>query len=246
MNLIVDQGNTSIKIALFNEKGMVDVKIFALSSAEEVISYIKGLNYQNAIYSTSSLPNNEVLATINENSTTFVNLTYRTLIPIKVDYATPQTLGMDRVAAAVGAREICGEVSTLVIDAGTAVTYDYVTADGVYKGGNIAPGISMRLKALNHFTKSLPLVEVSEEYPLLGVDTNSAILSGVMSGVLYECEGYIAKISKKEANLKVILTGGDHLLLYNQLKNSTFVPLIDEEYLVLKGLNAILRYNVEK
>ncbi|MBQ3555625.1 MAG: type III pantothenate kinase [Bacteroidales bacterium] len=246
MNLIVDQGNTSVKIALFDKDGIVSVDVFELSSVEEIMLSIKKLNYCNAIYSTSSLPVNSLMATLKENSVTFVNLTYHTPLPIKVDYATPQTLGMDRVAAAVGAREVCGEVPTLVIDAGTAVTYDYLTPDGVYKGGNIAPGISMRLKALNHFTKSLPLVEVSNEYPLLGVDTNSAILSGVMSGVKYECEGYIAKISKKDTNLKVILTGGDHLLLYNQLKNSTFVPLIDDEYLVLKGLNAILRYNVEK
>ena len=246
MNLIIDQGNTSVKIALFNGREILKMATFENSLTEAIKDYILGLEFNNAIYSSVSKQNEELVNLLSGRVSKVVILNYKTPLPIEVEYATPQTLGTDRVAGAVGAREVTPLVPTLIIDAGTAITYDYITADGVYKGGNIAPGISMRLKALNYYTASLPLVEVSEQFSLLGYDTQSAILSGVMSGVVYECEGYIAKISKKEPKLHVIITGGDHLLLYNQLKNSTFVSLIDEEYLVLKGLNAILNYNVEK
>lgn len=246
MNLIIDQGNTSVKIALFDNEKISEIKTFSLTSKEAIKSYLKGLDYQKAIYSSVSLQDEELLTIISEYKSDNIILTHQTKLPITIEYATPHTLGVDRIAGAVGAREINKTEPTLIIDAGTAITYDYVTAQGVYKGGNIAPGISMRFKALNQYTKSLPLVEASNSYPPMGTNTTTAILSGVMSGVVYECEGYIAKISKKEPKLNVIITGGDHEMLYNQLKNSTFVPLIDEEYLVLRGLNAILRYNVEK
>ena len=246
MNLIIDQGNTSVKIALFNGSEILKMATFENSLTEEMKDYILGLEFNNAIYSSVSKQNEELENLLSGRVSKVVKLNYKTPLPIEVEYATPQTLGVDRIAGAVGARGENPLSSTLIIDAGTAITYDYITAEGVYKGGNIAPGISMRFKALNNYTKSLPLVEPSLQYPLLGNDTISAILSGVMSGVVYECEGYIAKISKKEPDLKVIVTGGDHKLLYNQLKNSTFVSLIDEECLVLKGLNAILRYNVKE
>ena len=246
MNLIIDQGNTSVKVAHFNDDEISKVIIFDNSEIDALKNHIKGLCYSRAIYSSVSSKNEELISLISNSVPDFIILSHETKLPIKVEYATPQTLGVDRIAGAVGAREVDSQSPTLVIDAGTAITYDFITAEGVYKGGNIAPGISIRFKALHNYTKSLPLVEPSLQYPLLGNDTVSAILSGVMSGVVYECEGYIAKISKKEPNLKVIITGGDHKLLYNQLKNSTFVSLIDEEYLVLKGLNSILKHNVKE
>lgn len=246
MNLIIDQGNTSVKVALFEDDEILEVRTFENSSVEALKSYIENLSYRGAIYSSVSLQNDELIALLSKNESEFIILNHQTKLPITIEYATPHTLGVDRIAGAVGARKVNSQSSTLVIDAGTAITYDYITSEGVYKGGNIAPGISIRFKSLNNYTKSLPLVEVSDNYPELGNDTVSAILSGVMSGVVYECEGYIAKISKKEPDIKVIITGGDHKMLYNQLKNSTFVSLIDEEYLVLKGLNSILRYNAEK
>ena len=246
MNLIIDQGNTSVKVALFENDKICEVKSFDNSELEAFKSYICEVSYRKAIYSSVSLQNEEIKRVISEKVSDFITLTHHTKLPISIEYATPQTLGVDRIAGAVGAREVNPSTSSLIIDAGTAITYDYINSEGVYKGGNIAPGISMRFKALNNYTKSLPLVEVSMQYPQLGNDTKSAILSGVMSGVVYECEGYIAEISKKEPNIQIIITGGDHKLLYNQLKNSTFVNLIQEEYLVLKGLNAILRYNVKE
>ena len=246
MNLIIDQGNTSVKVALFENDKVFEVRSFENTLIDELKNYITHLNYQSAIYSSVSLQNEEIKRAISEKSPNFITLSHQTKLPIAIEYATPHTLGVDRIAGAVGAWEVNPFSFTLIIDAGTAITYDFITAEGVYKGGNIAPGISMRFKSLNSFTKSLPLVEASSQYPQLGNDTVSAILSGVMSGVVYECEGYITKISKKVPDIKVIITGGDHKLLYNQLKNSTFVSLIDEEYLVLKGLNAILRYNVKE
>lgn len=246
MNLVIDQGNSSLKCALFNGDDIVKIGVFANDAHDELLNYLSLLQFEGVIYSSVSGYNNSLLDLFAKQDKRLILLDYKTRLPIKIDYSTPNTLGVDRIAGAVGAWLLNGETTTLIIDAGTAITYDLLTSDGVYRGGNIAPGISTRFKSLNHYTKKLPLIEPSLQYPELGFDTNSAILSGVMSGVVYECEGYIAKIYKKEPQMRVIFTGGDHKLLYNQLKNSTFVPLIDEEHLVLKGLNAILRYNVEK
>ncbi|MBP3354502.1 MAG: type III pantothenate kinase [Bacteroidales bacterium] len=246
MNLVIDQGNTAVKIAQFINDEISTLKIFNKEDVEDMMEYVQQIQFSVAIYSSVGGDIFSIQNIISKKADCFIKLSHATPLPITIEYSTPQTLGVDRIAGAVGAWCVNKGKTSLVIDAGTAITYDIVTAEGIYKGGNISPGISMRFKALNHYTNSLPLVTLSEVYSLVGRDTESAILSGVMNGVMSEVEGYIDKISKKERNISVILTGGDHSVLHNQLKNSTFVPLIDEEYLVLKGLNTILRYNVEK
>lgn len=246
MNLVIDQGNTAVKIAQFIDDEISTLKIFNKEDVKDMAEYVRQMQYSGAIYSSVGGDISSIQNIISKKAGCFIKLSHITPLPITIEYSTPQTLGVDRVAGAVGAWSVNKGKTSLVIDAGTAITYDIVTAEGIYKGGNISPGISMRFKALNHYTNSLPLVVLSEAYSLVGKDTESAILAGVMNGVMCEVEGYIDKISKKERNISVILTGGDHSVLHNQLKNSIFVPLIDEEYLVLKGLNTILRYNVEK
>ena len=166
-------------------------------------------------------------------------LTMSTPIPLRNAYSSPETLGMDRLAAAVGAWFLNPGHDMLVVDAGTAVTYDFVSADGTYRGGNIAPGIGLRLKSLHEHTGALPLVSAQGSIPQFGNDTETAIRSGVINGIRHELEGYIAEISFISPSLLVFLTGGDAEFFDIKAKSSTFaVP-----DLVLLGLARIAEYN---
>jgi type III pantothenate kinase len=147
---------------------------------------------------------------------------------------------MDRLAAAVGAyMQVKGNV--LIIDMGTAITYDFVDSEGNYRGGNIAPGMQMRLKALHDYTARLPLVAAEGAHPHLGEDTETAIRCGVIDGIRYEIEGYLRQFFLKYHNLSVFFTGGDELYFEDEIKKRIFA----DKLLVLKGLNEILSYNLK-
>lgn len=162
-----------------------------------------------------------------------------TPVPITNSYKTPQTLGVDRLAAVVAANDMQSGKDLLVIDAGTCITYDFIDAEGIYRGGNISPGVNMRMKALHWFTDKLPLVSPDGETPQWGNTTETAIRSGVIQGVGLEIEGYIRKIKEAYPSLLVFVTGGDGELFKMNDENTIFV----DKYLVLKGLNRILNYN---
>jgi len=139
----------------------------------------------------------------------------------------------------VGAHNLFPDSNILVIDAGTAITYDLLTAEGTYLGGNISPGIEMRFKALNQFTGKLPKIEKADQNILFGKTTEQAIRAGVQNGVVYEIEGTINSFKDFYKNLKVIITGGDAEFFEKKLKNSFFVS----PNLTNLGLNRILEYN---
>ena len=162
-----------------------------------------------------------------------------TPIPIRNAYSSPGTLGMDRLAAAVGAWSMQPGHDLLVVDAGTAITYDFVSADGTYEGGNIAPGIELRLKSLHEHTGSLPLVQANGDTPLFGRDTETAIRSGVINGIRKELDGYMNELCSIYPSLLVFLTGGDAEFFDIKAKSTTFaVP-----DLVLRGLARITEFN---
>lgn len=166
-------------------------------------------------------------------------LRWDTPVPIRNSYSTPQTLGMDRLAAAVGAWSMKPGHDLLIVDAGTAITYDFVSADGVYRGGNIAPGVDMRFKSLHEHTGALPMVDRNGDIPVFGSDTYTAIRSGVMVGVRHELEGYIEELGSLYPSLLVFLTGGDAESFDIKAKSTTFaVP-----GLVLRGLARIVDFN---
>ena len=172
-----------------------------------------------------------------------IELDHFTPIPVVNKYRTPDTLGYDRIAAAVGAYTICPGKNVLVIDAGTAITYDIVTADGEFLGGNISQGVEIRFKSLNKYTNRLPLLERPEHAPpLLGSSTREAIQSGIINGLLFEMDGFIDAISKEYPKLQVVLTGGDANYFVGKLKNSIFV----DPNLNLIGLNRILEHNADR
>ncbi|MFK7922358.1 MAG: type III pantothenate kinase [Bacteroidia bacterium] len=158
-------------------------------------------------------------------------------LPISNAYATPKTLGTDRIVAVIGALAHFGGGPVLVIDAGTALTYDVADAEGVYQGGGIAPGINMRFRSLHEFTARLPLISFNPDPPLTGDSTENSILAGVLQGILSEVEGMIERYRQKYgANIKIILTGGDRPFFENHLKNLNFA----DANLNLRGIYHIL------
>ena len=166
-------------------------------------------------------------------------LTAATPIPLKNAYSSPESLGMDRLAAAVGAWAMKPGHDLLVVDAGTAITYDFVSADGIYKGGNIAPGIELRLRSLHEHTGALPLVSAQGDVPMFGTDTETAIRSGVINGIRKELDGYINELRSIYPSLLVFLTGGDAESFDIKGKSSIFAT----PDLVLHGLARITEYN---
>ncbi len=240
MNLVLDFGNTKIKAAVFSETNEI-VEFFTWDAySERVIDEIKAKYLiENVLLCSVVAVSEEIKQHLKSNFSFYIKLDSSTKLPIKNNYSTPHTLGLDRIAAAVGANMICPNTPLLVIDMGTAITYDFVNSSNEYEGGNIAPGVNMRLKAMNHYTNKLPLLEAREEKRLLGNDTTSAMMAGVMRGIEFEIEGYISEIKKKNSNLSVFLTGGDVFFFEKTLKSSIFVV----SNLLLIGLNEILRYN---
>ena len=165
-----------------------------------------------------------------------------TPVPISNRYRTPETLGSDRLAAVIGASSLRPGKDLLIIDAGTCITYEVIDARGNYWGGNIAPGMQMRLKALHEFTARLPLVEAEGEVPGMGYNTETAIRSGVLRGMKYEIEGYIKSMRSKFPHLEVFLTGGNRINFDTNIINLIFT----DKYIVPRGLNRILDYNNER
>ena len=237
--LTIDIGNTSIKYAVFDGQDMIHSQRIMGHDIAVIADDISAYRPTHAlICSTASL--DEIQKRMLQSLTADTRiLSHTTPRPIHNQYKSPQTLGMDRLAAAVGAYTEVKE-AVMVIDMGTAITYDFVDADGNYVGGNIAPGVQMRLNALHDYTARLPLVTATGNHPPLGEDTETAIRCGVIDGIKYEIEGYLRQFFLKYPNLSVFFTGGDELYFANERKKRIFA----DKLLVLKGLNEILSYNL--
>lgn len=239
MKLVADFGNTLQKIARFRGEDWVDTTVFENISAEQLIQYLLDKGPFTAGILSSVIHVTENIRKVFGQLPAFIELDHQTRVPVQIDYNTPETLGRDRIALVVGASAIYPGQNVLAIDAGSCITYDVVTKDGVYPGGAISPGITMRLKALHTFTGKLPLVQQQEYSRLVGASTTASILSGVINGTVEEVNGIINRYRESYPGLKVILTGGDAEFLLNYLKNDIFaVP-----ELVLQGLNKILDHN---
>lgn len=236
MKLLLDFGNTRVKAAVLEEGGLRNVYSGPVL-LEQLSNVVRYMDIDGGMWCSVHPLDTSILDWM--QSLGLVPLTSSTPVPLGNSYSTPQTLGMDRLAAAVGAWAMQPGHDLLVIDAGTAITYDFVSADGVYQGGNIAPGISMRFKALHEHTGALPLVTSRATPPLIGSDTVAAIRSGVLNGVRYEINGYIEELESLYPSLLVFLTGGDAEFFDIKAKSTTFaVP-----DLVLYGLMRIMEYN---
>ncbi|MFY7913010.1 MAG: type III pantothenate kinase [Emticicia sp.] len=258
MNAAIDIGNTFAKIGFFNENQLLEVhRGLELPKIEELIQLN---NVKNIIISSVTKSQTELEDIFKGFSIYKLFLSPDTPIPIKKHYETPQTLGSDRLAGAVGANFLFPNQNVLIIDMGTAIKYDYVSSIGAFEGGIISLGMRIRFEALHTFTKRLPLVEAEGIPDLIGKNTKACIQSGVINAIIAEANGMIENYAKL-GSCQVILCGGDASFFESQIKKPTFAHnlSIDSNQvatsttfsiqnipnLTLIGLNRILQYNVE-
>jgi type III pantothenate kinase len=244
MNLVLDLGNTSGKIAVCEGIDVLESAVYKKITGKE-ISYFSTRypKLEGVIVSSVVNDSREMIDYLGNLFSLCIELDHSTPIPLINCYRTPETLGYDRIAAAVGAHTIYPKKNVLVIDAGTAITSDIVTAFGEYLGGNISPGLEVRFKALNKFTNRLPYLEKPEiRPPLVGSTTREAIEAGVVNGIIFELDGWIGAMEQEYPNLQVVMTGGDAKYFEGKVKSSIFVDL----NLNLIGLNRILEHNASE
>ena len=248
MNLCIDQGNSRTKVALMTDEGKI-IKdfIYKQFSSADVERLFELYDISDSIISSVVNIEAAVVNALHRHSQHFVLFDHNTPVPIINRYETPQTLGQDRLAAAVGAKSLCPNENLLIIDVGSAITYDFVTEQGEYLGGNIAPGLKMRFTMLHRMTKKLPQVDADENelIPLFGKNTRDAIAAGVVRGVAYEVKGYMRTLQEKTPHFRTFLTGGHAPYVLKNVRSSRNEQreMRHEKNLVLIGLNEILVWN---
>ncbi|RED25296.1 type III pantothenate kinase [Flavobacterium cutihirudinis] len=223
MILTVDVGNTRIKAAVFEGGTALEVFVFDKNELEKKITTIL-----NKFPICSDLVVSSVGKIEKEAFLSFENLvkvhffTHEDIFPFHNKYATPKTLGIDRMILAAGATLQFPKQNRLVIDAGTCITYDFIDENDNYLGGAISPGLRLRYEALHNFTARLPLLELEMPDSYVGNSTSQAIHSGVVNGFVYEIDGFIDEYKANFSNFIIILTGGDAEFLAKRLKNTIF------------------------
>lgn len=240
MNLAIDVGNTSVKLGVFRNTILHHKETCALDNFLSAIHKLfnEFPTIQHCIISSvGKLSKNQVLKVT--ELCTVIELNHKTKISFINKYGTPATLGLDRIALISAASHQYYKQNVLVIDAGTCITYDFISDNNEYLGGAISPGIAQRYKSLNTFTANLPLLEKTNPATLTGNNTANSIHAGIINGVLFELNGFIKAYDKKYKNLTVILTGGDIHFLRDSIKNDIFA----NSNFLLEGLNHILEYN---
>lgn len=243
LNLVIDIGNSQTKIAVFDAGEIVQIACMEsinITRLDDLKRNYPALNQ--VILSSVAEVDTELLKELKKDYDCFIEFDHQTAVPIGNQYKSKETLGLDRLAAAVGGNVLFPDKELLVIDAGTAITFDLVDKNHQFLGGNISPGLKMRFRALHEFTSKLPEIELSDAWPSIGKTTEEAIRAGVQNGMIFEIDGMIDHVRKDWPECQVILTGGDLFFFDKKLKNTIFVKF----EITLIGLNRILEYNAEK
>ena len=240
MNLLLDIGNTLQKIAVFYNDDCIYHNSFLIITKEIITSVFNQFSIQNSIISSVADVDVEVTAFL-ETHTNLIHYTAQTKVPITLLYKSVETLGLDRIANAVGVAASFSNRNVLSIQAGTCLVLDFVNEKNEYLGGSISPGLKMRFEALHEKTNKLPLLKNNSKQPhFLGKDTQESVLCGVINGICYEIDGFINDYKKEYQELIVVFSGGDASCLQKFIKNTIFAA----PNIVLKGLNEIIKYNV--
>ncbi len=237
MKLVIDIGNTLVKVALFEKKKIIKTISFENITFEVIKCFIENNKIKNTIVSSVKDYSTELLKIINDFNA--IVLDQNVKYPVKINYNNINDLGKDRLAAIIGAINLYTNKNILILDIGTCLTIDLVNNNN-YLGGRISPGLDMRYKALNKFTAKLPLCEKISKNLKYGNSTLSSIQSGVQNGMIDEIDALITEFKQENKNNIVIATGGDCFFFEKELKNSIFA----DQFLVLRGLNEILDFNV--
>jgi len=243
MNLIIDIGNTGIKLAVFDSHNLL--VHFQRTNHDDIFKDLKSLvqkyTVNDAIISQVGKPVPGLNDWLKAQQIKYLYLSTKLNLPFEIRYKSPETIGADRLGLVAGAIYNKSGNNSLIIDAGTCITYDFIDKDNIYYGGAISPGLQLRFKSLHDYTANLPLLQAGEiTIPLIGNDTFTSIQSGVINGLVNEIEGFIVKYNLKFPDLTVYLTGGNEKLLDRYIKNKIFVS---SKFLLLEGLNFILNLN---
>lgn len=239
--LAIDTGNTRVKVGVFESGTLKAVHAWSYDAKEQgmMAHFFENLESPNGVIVSS------VRKTLPESIQGFAKkhqsmlLNHTTPVPFMSSYQTPETLGLDRIALAAAAIAEFPQQDVLVIDAGTCITLDVISANGSYLGGAIAPGVQMRLKAMHHFTQNLPEVRLENHADLIGRTTKDCMLTGSLVGAAHEINGAIAAFQAQFTGIKTVLTGGDT----NALGKFINYPIFARPDFTLYGLHAILHYH---
>lgn len=239
MNGIIDRGNTKTKIFAFNKNTLVKRHSFFNEEEQDIVQTIKSFSFDRGIISSSANISDNLQMTTHY----FLKMSHQVNLPIKINYKTPETLGTDRIALAVGANTLCPNKNCLIISAGTCITIDLIDQNNTYQGGIISPGLTIRLQSLHTFTDKLPLLNLKKEgnFPIIGKTTKESMESGIYNGAFAEINATIDNFRLNFEDLTVLLTGGDMKMFELNTKNKIFA----EQNLQAIGLNRILNYNAE-
>jgi len=236
--LCLDFGNTRLKSAVFKNDSLTEIMIIDKDDPETIEPILKKYNADKTILS-SVINHNPEIEKLLDAKTKFHRLSYQSKLPFTTPVGKPETIGADRLALAAAAVYFFPHHHNLVIGMGSCITYNFINKDHEFLGGGISPGMEMRMKALNQFTAKLPIIKPDGNVPLVGYDTATNILSGVVIGMAHEIDGFINDYKMRYGNFNVHLTGGDLVYLAPHLKNQIFA---DPE-LIFKGLYAISEVN---
>jgi type III pantothenate kinase len=240
LKLLIDIGNTLQKIAVVQNDDYLFCESYSCITIEVLLSIFSNYSIKYTIVSSVAAFDKQLLDFLTMN-TKLIHYSHQTKLPISIKYKDAETLGLDRIANAVGAATIFPHTNVLSIQAGTCLVLDFVNDNNEYLGGSISPGIKMRFEALHEKTKKLPLITIPDIFPnFIEITTTGSLCSGIINGMCHEIDGFIEDYKSNFENLKILLTGGDASSLQKLIKNTIFAA----PNLVLKGLNEIIKYNV--
>jgi type III pantothenate kinase len=235
-SIILDIGNSRVKLFVTDDVGILYSATYeTIDDLEKIFTLFPQI--KNGIYSASGQLSVEIENFLNEKLDRLIHFTSETPIPLKNLYKSPETLGADRLAVAVGINYFFPNTNVIIFDFGTAITIDFVDSANNYLGGNISPGLSMRLKSLNFFTNRLPLVQIPVKIGEIGTTTKEAIENGVVHGIIGETMSYI----NKYIGHKIFFTGGDYFYFAEKIK----IPIFVFQNPIVFGLNRVLHHNLE-
>jgi type III pantothenate kinase len=234
----LDFGNTRLKCALFEGREMQELLVLENDDPDTLLKIVEDFKPSKSILA-SVISHNPEAEKILINHTKFHKLGHTSKIPFSTPVGKPETIGADRLAAVAGAVDLFPKQHNLVIQLGSCIVYNFVNNAQEFLGGSISPGMQMRFRSMHEYTALLPLIEAENQFPLIGYDTKTNILSGVILGMAKEIDGIIDAYALKFNNFNVLLTGGDMAFFAPNLKNKIFA----DPYLIYKGLYAISEFN---
>lgn len=241
--LTAEIGNSAVKTGLFDKETLIQRETYAFKEIHKLNELLYGKHIKKAMLCSTKRDISFFTEILRQNRIPFGEIDHTIPIPLKLNYSTPGTLGSDRIAAAVGANHLFRNSNVLVIDLGTAITIDFINARNEFEGGNISPGLETRLKSFHIFTDKLPYInkDLMDAFRLTAKNTNEALFSGALMGILFELNGYVHSYKSDYHDLKVVMTGGDAIFFEKKLKYPIFVV----QNLSLEGLNRIYLYNAK-